>query len=944
MSRSASSTPSLTPSRSPSPELPVQPDHFYGNDNASAASSPNGKPWLDPADDPLAQRGIPVFTPTMEEFQDFERYMNRLADVKLKSPIEQRMVGHGGLFRQQNVEKRKIMSVREWAELCAQDELRAPGKDDIGLRSAVPSKRKTRKGTKKAKEDAADEQGPHQDVVVVKDDVELEDGIQVPMDVDDDMKQEDTEEVSHASPDADKPAPTPSLDGEPSTGHDEASSSTPVPDDAEDKADTQQEGAAEDAGPRRKGRGRQAGATKEQREAQMAERAAKDASFLESFKPFEDWLPPKFTNEDYTPELCKELERRYWRNCGLGKAPWYGADMQGSLFTDDTKSWNVAHLPSTLSRILPSSNKGLPGVNTPYLYFGMWRATFAWHVEDMDLFSINYIHFGAPKYWYAMPQARSGALEQTMKGYFPRDISQCPQFLRHKSFLASPTTLSASSCRPNTLVQRQGEFVITYPRGYHAGFNLGFNCAESVNFALDSWLDLGRKAKICECVDFSVRIDIDQLLADRAAERMQGAIDAKEEKPKPRSHKRKAIEKADAEISTKKLKIRISKPASSESPSTAENDTFPCCLCVSKQQNALLRVIDPPIGRKEGASGSGSKDEVWMAHEECANVVPETWVDFLDVGVDPQTGGPLREKVVFGVDGIVKDRWNLKCNACTKTKHKAHGAPIQCTKGKCPKAFHVSCARDGGASNIVYTILGVMEKEVILVNPPPPSSSSGPLMVHQQQQLISIQPPQSMTMPMQPMQHMQPFQHPLQFPAGSQAEFGVNPGMMQQQPQQQAPPVKVIKKLEVSVLCSQHNPAVNDAKKAHKQEKIKEALLALPPMTRIKLRVSAGVFEVSLVRVLEDVGCVEVLWDRGIKREFKWGSVVFGRIDEVVGQKPAEPATGLDANLLSCFLLALSFAYSRTWPADAGADNGFVASFWFEHAFVPAVADLESDD
>ena len=88
----------------------------------------------------------------------------------------------------------------------------------------------------------------------------------------------------------------------------------------------------------------------------------------------------------------------------------------GSLFTGETTSWNVACLPSALTRLLPASSKGLPGVNTPYLYFGMWRATFAWHVEDMDLFSINYIHFGAPKFWYAMPQARANALEQTMRG------------------------------------------------------------------------------------------------------------------------------------------------------------------------------------------------------------------------------------------------------------------------------------------------------------------------------------------------------------------------------------------------------------------------------------------------------------------------------------------------------------------------------------------------
>lgn len=95
----------------------------------------------------------------------------------------------------------------------------------------------------------------------------------------------------------------------------------------------------------------------------------------------------------------------------------------GSLFTDETTSWNVAHLPSALSRLLPASNKGLPGVNTPYLYFGMWRATFAWHVEDMDLFSINYIHFGAPKFWYAVPQARAGQLETSMKGMFATDFA-----------------------------------------------------------------------------------------------------------------------------------------------------------------------------------------------------------------------------------------------------------------------------------------------------------------------------------------------------------------------------------------------------------------------------------------------------------------------------------------------------------------------------------------
>ncbi len=42
------------------------------------------------------------------------------------------------------------------------------------------------------------------------------------------------------------------------------------------------------------------------------------------------------------------------------------------------QGWNMRHLDSLLSRTLQRKGLAIPGVSTPYLYFGMWRSIFAW--------------------------------------------------------------------------------------------------------------------------------------------------------------------------------------------------------------------------------------------------------------------------------------------------------------------------------------------------------------------------------------------------------------------------------------------------------------------------------------------------------------------------------------------------------------------------------------
>ena len=72
----------------------------------------------------------------------------------------------------------------------------------------------------------------------------------------------------------------------------------------------------------------------------------------------------------------------------------------GTLTDPQLKEWNISGLNTILDGVVDEYGVKIPGVNTAYLYFGMWKTSFAWHTEDMDLYSINYLHFGASKFWY----------------------------------------------------------------------------------------------------------------------------------------------------------------------------------------------------------------------------------------------------------------------------------------------------------------------------------------------------------------------------------------------------------------------------------------------------------------------------------------------------------------------------------------------------------------
>ncbi|XP_023274905.1 lysine-specific demethylase 4C-like isoform X5 [Seriola lalandi dorsalis] len=286
----------------------------------------------------------------------------------------------------------------------------------------------------------------------------------------------------------------------------------------------------------------------------------------------------------------EDLERKYWKNLTF-VSPIYGADVSGSLYDEDVEEWNIGHLNSILDVIEEDCGVSIQGVNTPYLYFGMWKTTFSWHTEDMDLYSINYLHFGEPKSWYAIPPEHGKRLERLATGFFPNSFKGCEAFLRHKMTLISPSILKKYGIPFDKITQEAGEFMITFPYGYHAGFNHGFNCAESTNFATVRWIDYGKVATQCTCSKDMVKISMEPFVKRFQPDRYPNWMVGKDSTPIDHTH---ATPSSTPELQSWLQRRRKTKPTNKGSSH-------------SRMRSKRLRTTEEPVGLDGSSALSNSK-------------------------------------------------------------------------------------------------------------------------------------------------------------------------------------------------------------------------------------------------------------------------------------------------------------------------------------------------
>lgn len=273
----------------------------------------------------------------------------RVKEVRLKNAIEQQFAGSGGVFRQTNIEKRRVYNLPQWRENCESTDHQPPARrGEVRMAGHTVGKRKPK--AKKSNLQKLTSPTPARE--------------SVPPPASDPSE---TAEVSSEQPQLPSPEHSSEEDHPPAI---EETVSAPVVDAV----------GAMDVDPpiaqpiNRPSSPRSPHTRKRKRVASNDPNSDTDQANTDpDFQNFDYRI---YNASEYTVERCKELERIYWKTITFNN-PMYGADMPGSLFDDSTVAWNVAKLDNLLCRI----GKTIPGVNSAYLYLGMWKATFSWHVE-----------------------------------------------------------------------------------------------------------------------------------------------------------------------------------------------------------------------------------------------------------------------------------------------------------------------------------------------------------------------------------------------------------------------------------------------------------------------------------------------------------------------------------------------------------------------------------
>nr|GMD96046.1 lysine-specific demethylase 5B [Ipomoea batatas] len=85
----------------------------------------------------------------------------------------------------------------------------------------------------------------------------------------------------------------------------------------------------------------------------------------------------------------------------------------------------------------------------------------------------SFIFRGEPKCWYSVPGSEVHAFEKVMRNSLPDLFDAQPDLLFQLVTMLNPCVLQENGVPVYSVLQEPGNFIITFPRSYHSGFNFG---------------------------------------------------------------------------------------------------------------------------------------------------------------------------------------------------------------------------------------------------------------------------------------------------------------------------------------------------------------------------------------------------------------------------------------------------------------------------------------
>ncbi|XP_028105184.1 putative lysine-specific demethylase JMJ16 isoform X2 [Camellia sinensis] len=85
----------------------------------------------------------------------------------------------------------------------------------------------------------------------------------------------------------------------------------------------------------------------------------------------------------------------------------------------EESGWNLNNISKLPGSLLVFESNKTSSISLPRLFVGMCFSSLLWKVEEHHLYSLCYMHLGAPKVWYGIPGRCYFKFEVAVKKYFP---------------------------------------------------------------------------------------------------------------------------------------------------------------------------------------------------------------------------------------------------------------------------------------------------------------------------------------------------------------------------------------------------------------------------------------------------------------------------------------------------------------------------------------------